>query len=257
MNSPDLSQADSRATAATGTNISDDPDTIERNLDRTRERLDHTLDALQAKFSPGQMLDRGLDLLKRNGGELAANFGEQIKRNPMPLLLTGVGMAWLIGSGHSVPAGTAPVGSAQGHALGAAADRARGIGEDLGARASDAASSVREAASATAGRLAVAARAARVRGRQAGAGMSRLVQEQPLLIGILGLAAGALLGAMLPATEAEDRLMGGTRDQSLAQAKRNAAEVYSGARAAARDSVQRSPGEPGSQPGENVSARTH
>jgi hypothetical protein len=43
-------------------------------------------------------------------------------------------------------------------------------------------------------------------------GLDRLANAQPLLFGALGLAVGAVLGAVLPRTQAEDELMGEARD---------------------------------------------
>ncbi|MBI0537380.1 DUF3618 domain-containing protein [Roseomonas sp. KE2513] len=47
----------------------------------------------------------------------------------------------------------------------------------------------------------------------ASSGWSRIAEEQPLLLGALGLALGAALGAILPRTRTEDELMGRTSDE--------------------------------------------
>jgi len=44
-------------------------------------------------------------------------------------------------------------------------------------------------------------------------GMSFVLEDQPLLLAAVGLAAGAALGAILPGTSQENRLMGETRDK--------------------------------------------
>jgi len=60
------------------------------------------------------------------------------------------------------------------------------------------------------------------------ASMSRsfvdLCRDQPLVLGGIGLAIGAALGAFLPRTEAEDRLMGETSDAMKRQAAETASE---------------------------------
>ncbi|WP_439596426.1 DUF3618 domain-containing protein [Falsiroseomonas sp.] len=63
--------------------------------------------------------------------------------------------------------------------------------------------------------------------------MGSLLRDQPLVLGALGVALGAAVGAMLPRTEAEDRLMGETRDDLAQQAAEMAQQGY----AAARDSI--------------------
>jgi hypothetical protein len=42
----------------------------------------------------------------------------------------------------------------------------------------------------------------------------------------LGIAVGAVIGAALPATEQEDRLLGSVRDKTLAEVKQRGAESY-------------------------------
>lgn len=53
---------------------------------------------------------------------------------------------------------------------------------------------------------------------------NRLLQEQPLVLGAVGVALGAALGSGLPPTRREDELMGGTRDELLTEAKAAAKE---------------------------------
>jgi hypothetical protein len=56
-------------------------------------------------------------------------------------------------------------------------------------------------------------------GTKAKGGMDYMMREQPLALGALGVAIGALFAAMAPRTQKEDELMGSTRDQLLDQAK--------------------------------------
>lgn len=53
---------------------------------------------------------------------------------------------------------------------------------------------------------------------------SHMAEEQPLLLGALGLAVGSVIGALLPATRREDELMGHTRDDLMARGQRVARE---------------------------------
>jgi hypothetical protein len=63
-------------------------------------------------------------------------------------------------------------------------------------------------------------------GRRTGAGLSEAFERQPLLLGAFGLALGAAVGALLPSSEAEDRLMGETRDELAERAGALATEAY-------------------------------
>lgn len=70
---------------------------IERDLEHTRARLDATLDALQQKLSPGQMVDEAMNWFRQgDGAEFTRNFGRSVRDNPVPLALIGAGIGWLI-----------------------------------------------------------------------------------------------------------------------------------------------------------------
>ena len=74
-----------------------DPDRIERDLGATRARLDSRLSELQERLSPGQILD---DLMHYFRGSEGADFGrnllDNVKSNPLPAAVTGIGLAWLM-----------------------------------------------------------------------------------------------------------------------------------------------------------------
>lgn len=70
---------------------------IESDLEHTRARLDATLDALQQKFSPGQMVDETMAWFKESGGgEFGRNLGRNVRDNPIPVALIGIGLGWLM-----------------------------------------------------------------------------------------------------------------------------------------------------------------
>jgi len=68
------------------------PDRIEAQLDAKRADIDRTISQLESRFNP----ERVVDYLKDNGGEIAGNLGRSFKDNPVPFLLTGVGLAWMM-----------------------------------------------------------------------------------------------------------------------------------------------------------------
>jgi ElaB/YqjD/DUF883 family membrane-anchored ribosome-binding protein len=61
--------------------------------------------------------------------------------------------------------------------------------------------------------------------RQARGGIERFVNENPLMVGIVGLAAGLVIGALLPRTRQEDRAFGQWADQVRDQGWRYAREA--------------------------------
>ncbi|MCP1313353.1 DUF3618 domain-containing protein, partial [Halomonas sp. 707D7] len=70
---------------------------IEKEIHRSRERLDTTLNELEERFSPQRLLNASYDYLRHGGAnEFFSNLGTTIKENPVPFLVTGVGLGWLL-----------------------------------------------------------------------------------------------------------------------------------------------------------------
>jgi hypothetical protein len=70
-------------------------------------------------------------------------------------------------------------------------------------------------------------------GRRARQGFLHTLNEQPLVLGAIGLAVGAVLGSALPSTSREDRMMGGARDRLKHRAAEEGREQMHKAQAAA------------------------
>jgi len=68
------------------------PRALESQLDAKRADLHRTLTQLEDRFNPEQVMD----YVRENGGEIAGNLGRTFKQNPVPFVLTGVGLAWLM-----------------------------------------------------------------------------------------------------------------------------------------------------------------
>lgn len=149
---------------------------------------------------------------------------------------------------HSTEAGEGSGGLAE-----KASDFAHRAEETAGAaseRLRDAAGDVREQlhdygqdASATGRRAAESVRDYADSGRRS---LSDALDREPLVLGAIGLAVGAALGAMLPGTRFEDETFGKTRDSLVREAGRavdraaeNAHHVASEALAAARDASEK------------------
>ncbi len=203
-----------------------DPETLSREIDETRAGVSRTLEALQARLSPGQLIDQMLGMIREHGGEFARNLGTSVKQNPVPLLLTTAGLVWMMVTGGSGPRpvryeteGAAPGtgygmtgdGSRLRHAAESAKDRATHVAESAKGRASQAAGAITE-------RFGHASEATRTQALRAREGFSRMMEEQPLVAGAIALAIGATIGALLPPSEREDRLFGEARDKALEHA---------------------------------------
>ena len=80
------------------------PEEIARDIERTRADISLKLEALQERLSPSVLLNEALAMdkvqntLKSVGAgsaEFAGNVGRAISSNPLPVILTGVGVAWM------------------------------------------------------------------------------------------------------------------------------------------------------------------
>ena len=75
---------------------------IEEELEVTRARMDDRLTELRARLTPGQLLDDALDYVRASGGsEFGNNLMTSVRNNPLPVAITGIGLAWLMISGTS------------------------------------------------------------------------------------------------------------------------------------------------------------
>jgi hypothetical protein len=73
---------------------------VQREVRESRAEVEHVLDAIQDRLSPGQMFDQAVAYLRGSGGrEFLNNFGATMRDNPVPVALLGTGLAWLMLSG--------------------------------------------------------------------------------------------------------------------------------------------------------------
>jgi hypothetical protein len=76
---------------------------LQREIEMQRSRVESTIDQIQEKLSPGQLVDELLAYTKGGGGEFVASLQRNVTANPLPVALLGVSLAWLMAK----PAGAA------------------------------------------------------------------------------------------------------------------------------------------------------
>jgi hypothetical protein len=72
------------------------PEAIEREIERERAGLASTLETIQDKFSVETIARQLTDQFSEHGGDIGRSVTDAVKRNPIALALTGVGLAWLM-----------------------------------------------------------------------------------------------------------------------------------------------------------------
>ncbi|MGF6330559.1 ElaB/YqjD/DUF883 family membrane-anchored ribosome-binding protein [Pseudomonas sp. BS3782 TE3695] len=226
------------------------PETIEREIDAQRENIGHIVDALESKFTPGQMFDQALLMMQSNGSTFLTNLGTSVRNNPMPAVLTSVGLMWLIMSQNRPPTPreyrveteldvdwTDDVAEGLTDGMDSARERlhkttdslknsyqavkgkAAHLSDNLHAKTDQLSHAVHD----TSDRLAR-------RTHEMGDQFSHLLKEQPLLMAAMGIAVGALLGAALPTTATERRYLGRTSASLTGKVKQQAREGYEAVR---------------------------
>jgi ElaB/YqjD/DUF883 family membrane-anchored ribosome-binding protein len=69
---------------------------LQREIEMQRNRVEDTIDQIQEKLSPGQLVDELLAYTKGGGGEFVASLQRNVTANPLPVALLGVSLAWLM-----------------------------------------------------------------------------------------------------------------------------------------------------------------
>jgi gas vesicle protein len=267
---------------------------IEREVEGTRARLTGTIEELKDRVSPGQVVEQAMDYIRGSGGqEFVANLGRQLRDNPLPILLIGTGIGWLMlsGRGGAEHRGVAPrpaprrsgapvssmnmeMGIEDGPAYGATSSssgRTAGAASSLRDSVSGAAAQAGEALAAARDTVADAASRAGAAVSEAWHGMSDrtgdatsrltdrasgwaeqgydtagdlgeslsdILHRHPLVTGGIGLVIGAALGAVLPRSQAEDRLMGEASDEVASRVATLAERGYQQAKDTATEHLQ-------------------
>lgn len=199
-------------------------DQLERTADRIRADLDRTLDALERRLAPGQLLDRSLSYLRDHGGEMASALGDSVRRNPVPILLTVAGLGWLV---VSAVRGREPIDVTIG-------EEYRGDDEsfededylagDEGYLAGDESADI--GSDTLRSRFYDRVEGARARTRRVRYQAMSAVEERPFLFGGLAVAIGALIGVVIPSTQYEDEVVGQLRDRAVERAKQMGERQY-------------------------------
>jgi ElaB/YqjD/DUF883 family membrane-anchored ribosome-binding protein len=240
-------------------------DHIERDLAQTRARMDRRLDELGDHLTPRQMVNDAFAYFKGgDGADFTQDVIGNVKANPLPVVLTGIGIAWLMASSNrpastvrtttvldhpsiavrlrSAEAGVvrAPEEHADDHAsrLDEARGKVLGIAKGASDTASDYAQRIKDAiisatqsaretghdlsANASSATSALSGHAQRS-GEALTQGIGTMAQStrdtvasvsaNPFALGAIAAFVGLVAGALIPATEQEERALGATADK--------------------------------------------
>ena len=188
------------------------------------------------------------DMTGRAGTAIKSSSAVQyIRDNPIPFALVGIGMGMLAlnarkkehssyssgrkadfnvysssGMGNASATDQPSITDRARSAVSGVADTARAATERATSAVSSAASSVRDVASSAAD---TASQKFNQGTRVVGDRYNNMLQENPMALGVVALAAGALVGMVLPGTRVEGEYLGEARDRLVDQAKSVAQEA--------------------------------
>lgn len=290
------------------------PDQIRHDIQRTRQHMTSTVNAIQDKLSPQHLVHEATsavhdatigraEQVMNDVSDTVQNAGtnilDTIRENPIPAVLAAAGLGWLAykaitnaqsnnqyndgyrnyGNGYrsdssyrgvnGYTAGYDQFGrrlpayqgysqsygqnygqnqSAMSQATNAVQDAASNVANKAQDVASNVASTVQDAAGNVAETAQQWANQAQDEAQQLGYEaewqmeraknwLERTWESNPLAVGAAALAAGAIIGGLLPETPMEDRLMGDTRDNLLQKAEGVAQETVQKAQSAAEQAL--------------------
>jgi hypothetical protein len=255
---------------------------LERDAERVRAQIADTAEHLQDKMSPGQLMDEVVNYFKDGDiNQMLGNLKTQVRENPLALAMVGSGLAWLMmGSGpggtNGLPNRNALSGDRQSGrpmagsntygantsnstSFGSGGSASAGTGfrasaSALGEKVSETAGELSESAARTMHDLRDGAADSLSHASQAGADAAArakstffdALDREPLVLGALGVAVGAAIGAMLPTTSVEREYLGDASSKAregagelVAEGIDKAREVGSDAYRAARNEADR------------------
>ena len=261
---------------------------LEREVEDARGRIDQTVGALKDKMQPQEMFDEATKIMSGASNKVLTTAVDQLRENPIPIALIGLGVAWLAISQTRRPASSGGAYQGSGYyptyegydeeetlrakvkakadaakaKLTATAEKAKSKLSDAQHQAADGVSDVRDKAAEYAhlagDKVSEYAHLAQDKAgeysREARRRFDDTLDAEPLVIGAIGLAVGAAIGAALPSSPVERRYFGPTRTKVADKAKASIDEVKDVAQRAygqVKDELHRQTG----PAGEGVSLR--
>ena len=250
-----------------------DYDAMQREIRDRQSRIGGTLDQLRHRLAPHTLKEQTMNRMTNRMSSGASSMGDMVRGNPVPLAMIGLGVGWMLLSRSGLDQRIAHSGAVRSvrHTAGStaryardtfynAAEGVRDAAGNLYERAGDMAGDVYDQAGDAASRMTGGGTYDGRSGGPAGRGMPQggrgpsgrsmtssmsrqighvttsfwdLVEDHPLVAGVMGVALGAALGASIPGTRYEERWVGDYAGQVTGMAKEAAQDaIERGTRAA-------------------------
>jgi ElaB/YqjD/DUF883 family membrane-anchored ribosome-binding protein len=211
---------------------------LKGEISQARGELRETIAEIQERLTPSHLAEQARTAVRdatigrvshmaERAGETASDLTEQARRvarrlpapvrdNPMPMLLIGAGVAWLIGSRVADRNGRGRWDREDydsGEYRGDRGHSRHDVGSQVGER------SDWSSAEYSSGPQVPARERVTRAGEQVQSRIARSMRENPLAYGVAAVAAGAVMGTLMPRTDVEDEYLGEARDTVVESAR--------------------------------------
>lgn len=224
-------------------------DAIEQEIAETRVELVETVEAIQDRLTPSNIVSNATESVRHAASEKVRqmtdnSFMDTVRSNPIPSAMIGIGAAWLYFKGRSNGRTYSTYGSSgdwrsargydpgvygqgasgeyavgtRGSAYGRSVDSYEESGAEVGSMGRDMTSRARDMAEEWRD-------SARDTTRRAQLKFNDVLRDNPLMLGAAAALIGAAIGMSIPETEAENRMMGEARDAVFDRAQNMASEA--------------------------------
>jgi ElaB/YqjD/DUF883 family membrane-anchored ribosome-binding protein len=211
------------------------PDTIETNIEQTRTEMGQTIDAIQERLSPQRLTSdvaetmigitnevtsqvrTSLDATLRDVSDFVSRTLEQ---NPIASMFANIG--YVISMRRSTMSGAANM-----------------LPENMQSTLSNTAQQVQDTTSQVHEQAMQYSNQAQMQVTHARNRVEQVIQDNPLLVGALAVAAGVAVGLAIPISQQENRLLGDTHDQLAQRVQSQAQQTAQEAQQIAKDTVHR------------------
>jgi ElaB/YqjD/DUF883 family membrane-anchored ribosome-binding protein len=229
---------------------SDDPEVIEQNIERTRQQMGETIEALQDRLKPERVVSDVKDTLINTTNdvtnqtighlsdtiqEIGNAFGKMIERNPIVSALASFGL--IASSRKSSPSNQYATEGETMSSPNTTSSPFQQTQETMG----DAFNQAHDKSSQLADQVRMGQMNAQTSGqrKQASNWLEQQINRNPLLIGGIALGAGIAIGMLLPTSEPENRMLGPQRDKFLDRVQSDVQDTTQQVKDIASDTMQR------------------
>jgi hypothetical protein len=194
---------------------------LKAEISGNQAELQNTVAEIQDRLSPAHLKDQAAASVREATiGRMQHMMNSTNSMPYAPYALIGIGAAWLLANQRSASQWRGNGGSWSGDREYGSTNYSTGYrSNDDPYRPAGQTGSTTDWQAAASDRAAAVSDSARHTARQARHRWSSLINNNPMALGIAALAAGALVGSVLPATETENEYLGDARDTAVESAR--------------------------------------